>query len=59
MCSIKSATISTPLAGTAFTKTGAGVLVLNGPAANTFSGTLADTAGVLTEDFSNLSRPRI
>jgi len=51
----QSATISTPLAGTAFTKTGAGVLVLNGPAANTFSGTLADTAGVLTEDFSNLS----
>jgi len=53
----QTATISSLLAGTAFTKLGAGTLVLNGSVVNTFTGTIAVKAGTLTEDFSNLGTP--
>jgi beta-galactosidase len=53
----QNATISTVIAGTAFTKIGLGTLLLNGTTANTFAGTLSVNAGALTEDFSNLGTP--
>jgi beta-galactosidase len=53
----QAATISTVVAGTAFTKTGLGALTLNGSAVNTFTGTLTVNAGTFTEDFSNLGTP--
>jgi fibronectin-binding autotransporter adhesin len=53
----QTATISSLIAGTAFTKLGAGTLVLNGSVVNTFTGTIAVKAGTLTEDFSNLGTP--
>jgi autotransporter-associated beta strand protein len=53
----QAATMSTVIAGTAFTKTGLGTLTLNGAAVNTFTGTLVLNGGALTEDFSNLTTP--
>jgi autotransporter-associated beta strand protein len=53
----QTATISSLITGTAFKKTGAGMLVLNGSAVNGFTGTLAVSSGTLTEDFSNLGTP--
>jgi autotransporter-associated beta strand protein len=53
----QTATISSVIAGTAFTKTGFGTLVLNGGATNTFTGSLTNQSGALTVDFSNLAIP--
>jgi len=53
----QTATISSLLAGTAFTKLGVGTLKLNGAAVNTFTGTMVVKGGTLTEDFSNLATP--
>jgi fibronectin-binding autotransporter adhesin len=53
----QTATISSVIAGTAFTRIGAGALTLNGLAVNTFTGTLALNSGTTTEDFSNLATP--
>lgn len=52
----KSATISAVIAGTAgLTKAGAGTLVLNGAAVNTYTGGTVVTNGTLLESFVNIS----
>lgn len=57
-CNQTNATISSVLAGSAaVTKKGSGTVLLNGPAANAFTGGLVLNGGTLLADFANLGTP--